>query len=232
MNQKEIKGFTLVEVMIATVIFAFVGMGLIALMMYVRRLAENNVYQAMAQTISQGYVEQLKSMAWFDLLERDGDGHWVPRDPVYTVSGIDGDESAPLEFYIRQPINEDGDPVWPTNGDGDPDPFVPFDYSVLDGLSGQALEDTIRKIAQDTGRNVRQYKVVAETDSDGTDGEVASGGRMMRMVFTPEIQPLTNHENHGLLIHLHVLYEVPSTTRAMHQSRFTVSAIRTRYNSF
>lgn len=218
-------GFTLVEVMIATAIFTVVGFGIISLSVHLRRLAENNVYQAMAYTIAQGYLEQLNSMAWFELMDLDKDGNWVPQEPIATVSGIDGHEDDPLPFYV---LTRD---LWPEDDNGDPDPFQVFPFADFNDLSDEDFDEMSIDLARSTGRNLRRYKVVASAVSDGTDG-VVSAGREMRMVFTPEIIPLPNHEDHGLIIHLHVIYEVPSTSKAMHQESFTSSIIRTRYNSF
>ena len=219
-------GFTLVEVMIAMTLFAFVGIGLVLLSLHVRRLAENNVYQAMAYTIAQGYLEQLKSMAWFDLVELDDDKGWMPREPIHTISGIEGSEDAPLHMFVR-PRSE-----WPTGAAGEADPFAPFDFDQMNGLSNVAFQERSGKIARETGRNARRYILVTSPETDGTDGVIESDGRQMRMVLTPEIIPLPGHEDYGLMIHLHVLYEVPSSSGAMHQHSFTSSAIRTRFNSF
>ncbi|MCH8473796.1 MAG: prepilin-type N-terminal cleavage/methylation domain-containing protein [Opitutales bacterium] len=222
MLSRKTTGFTLVEVMVATFIFAFSGIGLISLTLQVRRLAEANVYQAMAQTISQGYLEQIKSMAWFDLMEQvDDNGSlvWTSKNPIKTVSGIDGTTEDALSLYIDSTL-------WP-----DGDPFADFAFEDYNYLNDVDFAEASEKIGQDTARNLRRYTIVADLGSDGTNG-VVSGGRQMKMLITPEVEPLLHHENHGAIIHLHVTYEVPSTTRSMHRNSFTVSAIRTRYNSF
>jgi Tfp pilus assembly protein PilV len=55
---------TLVEVLIATIVFTLVMSGILATIIQTRRLTEGSVVQNSANTILQGYIEQMKTMAF------------------------------------------------------------------------------------------------------------------------------------------------------------------------
>ena len=60
-------GFTLVEMMIAMVVFGLLAAGIAGGMLQGRRMAEKNVYHITALSIAQGYLEQMKGMSYGDL---------------------------------------------------------------------------------------------------------------------------------------------------------------------
>jgi prepilin-type N-terminal cleavage/methylation domain-containing protein len=55
-------GFTLVEIMMASVVMSIVLGGLLSMIMQSRRLTESSIVQNSAVNIVQGYLEQMKSM--------------------------------------------------------------------------------------------------------------------------------------------------------------------------
>lgn len=62
------EAYTLVEVMIAALIFSIVGFGTLTGLIQSRRLTEGSIYLATATTVAQGYIEQMKNME-FSLLD-------------------------------------------------------------------------------------------------------------------------------------------------------------------
>jgi len=56
------EGFTLVEVMVATVLFTFMAMGVARMTMMSFRTSHVNVYKTTAESVAQGFIEQIKSM--------------------------------------------------------------------------------------------------------------------------------------------------------------------------
>ena len=64
---RTVSGFTLVEVLIAVVIFGLMAGGIIGGILQGRRMAEKNVYHITALTVAQGYLEQMKGMSYGDL---------------------------------------------------------------------------------------------------------------------------------------------------------------------
>jgi Tfp pilus assembly protein PilV len=55
-------GFTLVEVMVSTLLFTFMAMGVARMTMMSFRTAHINVYKTTAESVAQGFIEQIKSM--------------------------------------------------------------------------------------------------------------------------------------------------------------------------
>jgi len=60
-------GLTLVEVMVALGVLAMLMLGLFAGLIQSRRLTEASIYQNSANTIIQGYIEQMKNMEFEEL---------------------------------------------------------------------------------------------------------------------------------------------------------------------
>lgn len=60
--------FTLIEVMVAAVIFTITGVGVLAGLLQARKMTEGSIYVATATTVAQGYIEQIKNMD-FNLLD-------------------------------------------------------------------------------------------------------------------------------------------------------------------
>ncbi len=55
-------GFTLIEVMVATILFTFMAMGVARMTMMSFRTSHINVYKTTAESVAQGFIEQIKSM--------------------------------------------------------------------------------------------------------------------------------------------------------------------------
>lgn len=71
LNRKS--AFTLVEVMVASVILTITGIGVLTGLLQARKMTEGSIYVATATTVAQGYIEQIKNME-FNLL----DGSTIP----------------------------------------------------------------------------------------------------------------------------------------------------------
>lgn len=62
-KQQRKQGVTLVELMIAMMIFSFVAITMTRALLQARRLAEYNVHLITVNTVIEGYLEQMKSMS-------------------------------------------------------------------------------------------------------------------------------------------------------------------------
>lgn len=62
------RGFTLIESVVSLGVFTVICLGVFAVVIQIRRLAENNVYENTALTMAQGYVEQLRSLPFGELV--------------------------------------------------------------------------------------------------------------------------------------------------------------------
>lgn len=56
------QAFTLVEVLIASVVLSLLSMGVLAMIIQSRRMTEGSIVQNSVVTVMQGYIEQVKSM--------------------------------------------------------------------------------------------------------------------------------------------------------------------------
>jgi prepilin-type N-terminal cleavage/methylation domain-containing protein len=61
------RAFTLVEVLVASLVLAALVGGVLATLLQSRNLTEGSIYQNSANTILQGYIEQIKNMEFADL---------------------------------------------------------------------------------------------------------------------------------------------------------------------
>ncbi|HXC01051.1 MAG TPA: prepilin-type N-terminal cleavage/methylation domain-containing protein [Opitutaceae bacterium] len=59
------RGLTLVEVMLAIMVLAFAGLGLVKVTYQMRVTAEDNIHQSTAYVIAQGYLEQICRLPYF-----------------------------------------------------------------------------------------------------------------------------------------------------------------------
>lgn len=57
-------GFTLVELMMAVLLFGILAAGLVSAVLQSRRLAESTVFESTAHTAALGYLEQMKSLRY------------------------------------------------------------------------------------------------------------------------------------------------------------------------
>lgn len=62
------RGLTLIETVISLSLFTLVSLGILAVVAQTRRMAEASVYENTALTMAQGYIEQLRSVAYDDLI--------------------------------------------------------------------------------------------------------------------------------------------------------------------
>lgn len=72
-TRKTKSGFTLIEVMVGTVIFTIASFGVLTGLLQARKMTEGSIHVATATTVAQGYIEQIKNME-FNLL----DGSTIP----------------------------------------------------------------------------------------------------------------------------------------------------------
>jgi type II secretory pathway pseudopilin PulG len=61
-NKNSSAGFTLVEVVVATLLFTFMALSVSRLTMAGMRISHLNVYKTTAMSVAQGYIEQIKSL--------------------------------------------------------------------------------------------------------------------------------------------------------------------------
>ncbi|MCH8527271.1 MAG: prepilin-type N-terminal cleavage/methylation domain-containing protein [Kiritimatiellae bacterium] len=61
-SKNNASGFTLVEVVVATVLFTFMALSVSRLTMASMRISHLNVYKTTAMSVAQGYMEQIKSL--------------------------------------------------------------------------------------------------------------------------------------------------------------------------
>lgn len=62
------EGFTLLEVVMASLIFTMVALGISGNLMLNRRIAETTIRESTAYTAASGYIEQVKSIAYEQIL--------------------------------------------------------------------------------------------------------------------------------------------------------------------
>ncbi len=91
---------SLIEVMIAMTIFSVLAVTILSSVLLSRRIAEANIYGNTALTITQGYLEQIKSMEYNVVLDSVGDNS-IPL-PTKSISAITSTTGAGIE--IDDPI--------------------------------------------------------------------------------------------------------------------------------
>ena len=65
--QRNSEGYSLVELMIAMTLFAFISLGIIVGTLQAREIAENNIRQATALTVANGFLEQIRGLDYSSL---------------------------------------------------------------------------------------------------------------------------------------------------------------------
>ena len=88
------RGMSLVEVMIAMVIFAMVALGITKAVLQSTQIAQNNIVRNTAYTAAQGYLEQIKSLPLVTIREALADPEGTPL-PTMSVSAL---ESGQIEI--------------------------------------------------------------------------------------------------------------------------------------
>lgn len=118
------EGFSLLEVMIALGIFAFVATGISQNLIMTRRMAESNVREVTSISAASGYMEQIKSMEYSKLLtsirnpevplptvlsEGEPDpvniGQWIQKEITLDL-GEDGESLRTMPFHIRVEVDD------------------------------------------------------------------------------------------------------------------------------
>jgi prepilin-type N-terminal cleavage/methylation domain-containing protein len=67
------RGLTLTEVIISMVVFTIVSLGVLTIVTQIRHMSENTVYENTALTMAQGYIEQVRSLSYNDLVTAAND---------------------------------------------------------------------------------------------------------------------------------------------------------------
>jgi prepilin-type N-terminal cleavage/methylation domain-containing protein len=125
-------GFSLVESIVSLGVFSVLAVSIIAVVLQLRRIAENNVYENTALTMAQGYIEQIRSLPYNELLSAansdtiqlrllsangggilltDGAGNelnnneWT-RETVFLDRDASGRETQPMDFRFRVSLTD------------------------------------------------------------------------------------------------------------------------------
>ncbi len=94
---QRLRAFTLVEVIMASVVMSIVLAGLVAMVIQSRRLSEGSILQNSAINIVQGYLEQMKNMDYDALTESEATG------TVTIATQIDESTADPLTLSNGDP---------------------------------------------------------------------------------------------------------------------------------
>lgn len=94
---------TLVEIMIAMVVFGFLAVAITASVIQSQQIAQNNILRNTSYTIAQGYLEQIQSLPIADLQAAMDDPDGVPLSTL-SVSAVDtGDIEVEDPLYLDGP---------------------------------------------------------------------------------------------------------------------------------
>lgn len=95
--RKTADGYSLVEVVIASGLFALLAGGILATTLVIRSTAEETVYQNTALTVGQAYLEQIRSIEYATLLS-------AANDSTVAITLIDS-SGTPLTAADGSPMN-------------------------------------------------------------------------------------------------------------------------------
>ncbi len=87
MDRKKSEGFTLIEVIVGMLVFAMLATTSSVAFVQTQKLAHANIMHNTARTVLQGYVEQIKGVQYFKLLESINDPTTIPL-PTKSISSI------------------------------------------------------------------------------------------------------------------------------------------------
>lgn len=123
-NTETSKGFTLVEVMLAIVILAFIAIGISQNLVMTRGIAETNIRESTANAAASGYLEQIKSMDYERIMSsvRDPDlplptvlsqgvadpiylGQWMEKSIIIDEDAQTGKERR-MPFHLRLTVED------------------------------------------------------------------------------------------------------------------------------
>lgn len=99
------KGFTLLEVMLSMVIFAFISIGISQSLIQTRSIAETNIREVTAYAVASGYLEQMKSIPYQHLLQSVRD----PSIPVPTILNATEPDPLMIDEWMEKTIVIDED---------------------------------------------------------------------------------------------------------------------------
>lgn len=132
-------GLTLVEVLVASAVLVLLVGGIFGSLIQSRKLTEGSIYQNSANTIMQGYVEQIKNMEFAELPYTDAAGNVMP--------GIVPGEPATLLTRNATLITDASDSTTVNQ----PDPFVistattiPDPRAILNAAAPANVADNIK----------------------------------------------------------------------------------------
>ena len=100
MRKWEVKGFTLVEVIVGLLVFAILAVSASVAFVQTQKLAHSNVMHNTARTVLQGYVEQIKGVQYHKLLEVMDDPVTNPI-PTKSISSIAEGEEIQIDDALR-----------------------------------------------------------------------------------------------------------------------------------
>ena len=107
-RSKAKNGFTLAEVVIGLVVFSVLATSTAVAFVQTQKLAHSNVMHNTARTVIQGYVEQIKGVQYYRLLESLNDPNNIPL-PTKSVSSlaIGDDIKIDDDLYLNQANNKE-----------------------------------------------------------------------------------------------------------------------------
>ncbi len=102
MKKENLKGFTLVEVIVGMLVFALLATSASVAFVQTQKLAHSNVMHNTARTVLQGYVEQIKGVQYHKLLEvlEDPAAHSIPTKSISSLAEGD-DIQIDDELYLN-----------------------------------------------------------------------------------------------------------------------------------
>ena len=96
------RALTLIEVMLALSVLTMVSLTILSAVLLSRRLAESNVYQNTALTVTQGYLEQIKSMDYDVITDCLITGDPLPCKSISILAaGPNIEEDDPIEIGVE-----------------------------------------------------------------------------------------------------------------------------------
>ncbi len=99
---KQVRGFTLVEVMVGMFVFTLVAIGITATVMQTRRIAQLNVMRTVAYTVAQGYIEQILSLNAADI--EAASEFWVTGRPPLPTESVNAMLTNTTNVEISDPL--------------------------------------------------------------------------------------------------------------------------------
>ncbi len=101
-NCQKYSGMSLIETMIAMVVFMVLALGITSAVIQSRQISQNNILRNTVYTASQGYLEQIKSLSLSEIRASIDDPDDVPL-PTMSISSLDTGD-----VEIQDPIYLDG----------------------------------------------------------------------------------------------------------------------------